>query len=183
MTQDTEVIQDEKNEKNNEGNPEGSVGEKPNELRGIGGWLILVAIGIVITPFQILKDIGEEAAALYANGTYELLTNPESSAYSPFWEPYIRAETFINGITLLASIVLIFIFFAKKRFFPKLYIIFLVVSAVLLVMGTLILKLSFPEIDVFDSETTRAFVRAGVSVGIWVPYLLVSKRVKATFVK
>jgi len=41
----------------------------------------------------------------------------------------------------------------------------------------------FPSEPMFDPETIKEFARSLVACVIWVPYMLISKRVKATFVE
>jgi len=44
------------------------------------------------------------------------------------------------------------------------------------------IQLVLPDEPVFDTETTRELYRSIISGIIWIPYMLLSKRVKATFV-
>ena len=74
-------------------------------------------------------------------------------------------------------------FFALSRSFPKWYIGITLFSLVFIVAGAFIIKLILPNEPVFDSDTTGEIMGGVIMAVIWVPYMLVSKRVKATFIK
>jgi hypothetical protein len=88
-----------------------------------------------------------------------------------------------NGALILAWTFMAFLFFSKKRTFPKWYIGIVVFTLFFIVVDALAIKSVLPNEPVFDPDTTKEFSRTlGITL-IWVPYMLVSKRVKATFVK
>ena len=124
---------------------------------GLGGWLILVGLGVIISPFYILFGL------------------------------LIWMEIVVNLIIFLCSIYLIFLFFAKKTFFPKFYIWFVFGSLAFVIVDAIVagmlVKDMLPDEPIFDSETIKEIVRLLITAIIWVPYMMVSKRVKATFVK
>ena len=74
-------------------------------------------------------------------------------------------------------------FIAKSRDFPKWYIGIAVFSLVFIVADAFAIKLVLPSEPVFDPDTIKELMRSVIMVTIWVPYMLVSKRVKATFIK
>jgi hypothetical protein len=74
-------------------------------------------------------------------------------------------------------------FFTKSSNFPKWYIGIAVFSLVFIVADAFAIKLILPNESVFDPDTIKELMRSVIMVVVWVPYMLVSKRVKATFIK
>jgi hypothetical protein len=148
---------------------------------GLGGWLILVAIALLVTPLKLGFLLGTTFLPLLTDGTLQALTTPGSEHYHPFWLPLIAFEVAANSIMLLGSIGLAALFFMKSRRFPKLYIAFLVVNLAILVIDE-ILGSRIPLLASSDDLTSmKELSRAVFSCCLWVPYMMVSKRVKNTF--
>ncbi len=151
----------------------------------IGGWLILLAIGIVLTPFRI----GIALVSIFKNvtvpGVWAAITTPGSESYHPLWQPVIVSEVSINIILFIVSIVLAVFFFMRKKFVPIFFIIFIIFNAVFVTLDYFISNL-IPAVQAQqsnDMETIRTVIQSIVICFIWVPYFIVSKRVKKTFVK
>lgn len=96
------------------------IGEEP--LEGIGGWLWLVALGIVASPLRIIFLIFPLYSEIFKDGSWEILTSSGTEAYHPMWAPIILAEMTINAALVLTWIFVGFLFFLKKAVFPKFYI-------------------------------------------------------------
>lgn len=152
-------------------------------VEGIGGWLVLVALGVVFSPIRIVLELFSIYSGLFSDGTWEFLTTPSTELYHPLWAPIILGELFINGALVLAWIVAIFLFFSKKRIFPKWYIGILLFTLVFIILDAFSIKVVLPTEPAFDDETAKELVRSIIGCLIWIPYMLVSKRVRATFIK
>ncbi|WP_026221027.1 DUF2569 domain-containing protein [Thiofilum flexile] len=152
------------------------------ELKGLSGWLILVGLGVIISPLRIATQTFPIYSEMFSNGSWEALTTPGTGAYHPLWAPILWAEIIINGGLILVSIFIAFLFFSKKIAFPKWYIGILFFSLVFVFIDALAIKLVLPNEPIFDTETIRELGRSLLTTLVWVPYMLVSKRVKATFV-
>lgn len=153
-----------------------------NELKGLGGWLILVGIGVVIGPFRLAYEFGPLYYSIFTDGGFEYLTTPGTDAYHQLWGPILIFETVFNSLLVVASFYLIYLFFSKHNFFPKLYIAIVLFSVVFIPLDAWIVSFVIPDEPIFDPVTTKEFARSLLATIIWVPYMLVSKRVKATFV-
>ncbi len=146
----------------------------------IGGWLILVAIAIYLSPLLICKSFFDP---LYFNfTTWQTLNDPNSSSYSPGVSIFILMEFFFNTIILVSSVFFLFLFVKKRRTFPLFYIIYLVFSFIYITVDVLVAVIFFSplsnELKSSYSNIWSVFIR----MVIWVPYMLISKRVKTTFV-
>lgn len=120
---------------------------------------------------------------IFNEGYWEVLTTPGSLAYDPLWSPILISEIAVNTGLIIALLYMIFLFFSKKRLFPKYYIGILLFTLVFMVADMLALKVVLPNEPMFDPETTKEFIRSIIGALIWIPYMLVSKRVKATFIQ
>jgi hypothetical protein len=148
----------------------------------IGGWLILVGIGLVISPFIRLYGVYNDFLPAFSPEIWTVLTTPGSSVYHPLWAPAMIYELVGNILLGLAPIILLIYFLRKHKLFPKLYII-LLVSQLGFLMGDYIFATSIPVI--VQEGTTylmREVIQSLVSSLIWIRYFLVTERAKGTFV-
>ena len=150
-------------------------------LQGLRGWLILVAIGLCLQPLVLVKTLADNLGA-FKPETWQALTTPGSRAYHPLWAPLLVAEVAVNVGLLLGSGILLYLFFTKKRFFPRAVIGFMVLSlVVVLADNAAVSAIPQARAQVGPSEYNQ-IVRAVIAAAIWIPYFLRSKRVHATFV-
>jgi hypothetical protein len=145
---------------------------------GIGGWLILPILGLVVTPLR---------------GAYQLFGDPALFEAVRVLDGAPRAlvifEIIANAIILLVfPIVLLVLAFRKSESFPGWFIIWAAASVVLvladlllsyLVVGDLIAASGEPFLD---EGTLREVARSVLNAAIWIPYMLKSDRVANTFV-
>jgi hypothetical protein len=138
---------------------------EPN-LAGIGGWLILPAIGLILG--SVLGGVG-----------LMMLLGALSDAATAGYGSSVIAELAINGCMYALLLFSTVRFFGKKRDAPTLLIAFLAAT-----IATSVLLLIFHSINgaaPFVTGSVTQLVRAIVSAAVWIPYFRVSERVKATF--
>ena len=157
--------------------------EKINELEGIKGWLILVGIGIVLSPLRLVVSLNQAYKPIFENGVWEKLTTEGSENYIPNFQTLIIGEGIYNTCLILVSIYLIYLFATKNNKFPKLFIAIGVASVIGLLADSYFTTLVISNVEVFDYETAKELTKTIVGYGIWIPYMLKSQRVKNTFVK
>jgi hypothetical protein len=149
---------------------------------GIGGWLILVAIGLCLTPIRIGAEIVQGVRSLQPVA-WRVVTTPGSPAYHPLFGPLIVGELVANVALLAWALVLLYLFFTKRRAFPRAMITFLIVRVIIQVADIFVassIPLAAGSIGprVYGSLAGNLLV-----VSVWVPYFLKSRRVAATFVR
>ena len=149
------------------------------EPRGIGGWLVLMAIGLVIQPFRLLSFVAQDLRA-FESDTWRRLTTPSSPAYHPAWGLVLVAETVANGLFLAGSFVLLYLFFKKRAVFPRVAIGFLVASALFQVLEVVVTGALLGGAT--QGKEIGQLMLAVVSAAVWIAYLALSRRVAATFV-
>ena len=145
----------------------------------IGGWLILVAIGLSITPLRLAYDIfnmteffdPESWSALWHAGNWFL--------FSVFFFEYVY-----NIFYFFFSVLLIALFFNKRSSIPILISIFYGATFVVTLVDTLIaMNLNDLYTSKEQSEFYRDLFRSFFAAIIWIPYFNISERVKETFVE
>jgi hypothetical protein len=144
----------------------GKLSIKP-KYKGIGGWLILIIIGLILTLIYSTLN------------TLLIISSPK------YWYYLIEPDYVLWIISLveiiirvIVPIILLVLMFIKSRLFPKAMIIWLISEAVLGLINIVF------QLIVYTNPAGYTLIRVGiliVSAAIWVPYFLVSKRVKATF--
>ncbi|MFU8783818.1 DUF2569 domain-containing protein [Aliidiomarina sp.] len=152
-------------------------------LQGLRGWLILVAIGVIIAPIRLLSVELPMYTEILNDGTWELLTSADSELYHPLWAPVLITEITFSFVLLLASLYLVVLFFSKHYLFPRVFIAITLAMLIFIPFDSWLVSQVLPEESFIDTQTIRDFSRTVVSAAIWIPYMLVSKRVKATFVE
>lgn len=147
--------------------------EARSDLNGIGGWLILPAIGLAISPFLSLHGIVTDSLLLTGD-------HPSLFANHPSLTSLLIFEILINTAFLFAVICLNILFYTKKRIFPRCIIAFYAAQCVLMLADHLAAVSVFPSVDL--SANVITVVRSFIVAVVWIPYFLNSKRVEATFV-
>ena len=136
-------------------------------LVGIGGWLILPAIGFVLGPI-----IG--VVALIA--AFAMFSDVEAAGYGGIYTLELLVQVGLLAFLIYAATR----FFGKRSNAPSVIITLLIVSLGASVV-LLIIEIGAGA-EVFAIETGKQLVRDVIGAAIWIPYFRVSKRVKATFV-
>lgn len=141
----------------------------------IGGWLVLVVIGLFLTPVLALVNLGDgnyfDQSAWTKLGTY-------THAASLRW--HFAFEMSGHLIFLCYSIFCLVLFLKKRDILPK-YIIGYFVFGVIFNIANLVFFSSVAHVKTPGDYSTAIF-RSVVVAAIWIPYFMVSTRVKETFI-
>lgn len=156
-------------------------GEK--ELKGLGGWLILVGIGVVLSPIRLVIELVPFYFSIFNDGGWTALTTPSSDLYTPYFGALLIGEMSINFLMMFTWAYIGYLFFTKNYLFPKLYISIMAASLIFITFDAWVASQIFPGQVMFDADTKKEFMRTLVPALIWVPYMMESNRVKATFVE
>ena len=157
--------------------------KNPRELKGLGGWLILICFSILITPPSIIFQVVPTYIEIFTEGTWQNIINADSLNYSPSLATVIIIEIIYNSIMVLVSAILLYLFIAKNSLFPWVYIVWYGSSLIFIPLDAWLISIILPNEPMFDPETLKDYFREIVGVSVWIPYMLKSKRVKATFVE
>lgn len=154
----------------------------PEGPTGIGGWLILPAIGICVSPLTFAFAVFE-SGYLYNLNEWMPLTDPASSNYLATFELLVIFEFAFNLSFFVLSLLLLISFFTRRWYVRRFYQFYLGIQAVLLSVD------AFWAIGLTDTgaeasvlaEGFAAPLRAWVTFFLWASYFQVSKRVRNTF--
>lgn len=147
-----------------------SLSIEQRNLKGIAGWLVLVAINLALAPLGLLFAFASDLLLLKSGQIQGLL------AAHPAVRDVLMFDAVCDVILLAVLIVLNVLFYRKKKTFPRWFIVFLVVDLILALgihQAMLNYVPTYPSLAAFGSF---------VSACGWIAYFLLSKRVKQTFV-
>ncbi len=149
---------------------------------GLGGWLILLGLGVVISPLRMIIEGVTVYGPLLRDNILQTLADPSSPAYIPYLAEVIYGEIFFNIAFVVWAVVNLVLFFSKSKRFPASFRYFMIANLAFMVGDAFLVASFLPGEKVFDPETTKAVLQSAIGTAIWVPYTLLSKRVKNTFV-
>lgn len=155
------------------------------EYDSIGGWLVLVALGVCFTPItlfiQLIVLLKDEIGTNY----YSYLFDSSSTTYNPVRGIYSLASQGLNMFLIVASIFLIFLFFKRKNSFRLYFVGYKLFNIVFLIVD---LTFFYHYTDLNDLQAVQdyekqaaAVLRTFIASCIWVPYIWYSDRSKHTF--
>lgn len=148
--------------------------------KSIGGWLILPAIGITITPLVLLIQIISQGH--FNQNSWLGLFNHESGE-SVLLISMFGAEIIYNFLLFVFSILLLVLFYQRRTNVPILITIFYIISIVAPLVDLLIINQIIPNYLTTSetSATYKSLVQSIISAAIWIPYFNISERAKNTF--
>jgi hypothetical protein len=141
-----------------------------SEPKGFGGWLLLLAFGVCLSPLRTLVDF------VQALGDY-------GRAWTvPNGQTLVLFEVAINLALIALEVATMVAMLNRYRAFIKLFIWLWGVAFVLPLVDMVVTALLFPQVpsDEFVAEVGRTLLVTFVR-GLWVWYLVSSVRVKNTF--
>jgi len=153
------------------------------KLQGLGGWLVLVGIGLCLAPLIRIVTIGQNWEGYFSNQVWQTLAMPQGASYHPLYGPLLILELLGNMLLLGMNVLAICLFFTKRRAFPNFYIALILGNAVFVILDEVGCAM-IPSLAATASgkNHTQAF-RAVFYALIWSFYMVKSRRVKATFIK
>lgn len=156
------------------------------QYASIGGWLVLVAIGVIFTPVTLLVQIIVQLKDDLGSNFFAYMLDSKSEYYQPLRAYYVIGMYAFNIFLLVSSIFLIVLLFKKRNAFRVYYCAYRIFNVVLLVVDLIILTCitgddaSVEERNIIAFETS-GLVRIAIQACIWVPYVWYSQRSRYTF--
>jgi transglutaminase-like putative cysteine protease len=145
----------------------------------IGGWLILIAIGLIVSPLSLIYNL-ISTTAFFDQKTIQIIFNSDVSN-SLAWAVIVIFELIYNVSVIVFIGLLLILFFKKRTILPRLIMYFYALTAIVNLADYYLIK-RFVDFDFVDGNTSTAVMRSILVAFIWIPYFLFSKRVKNTFV-
>jgi len=154
--------------------------DAPARLNGIGGWLILLAVGQVLLPVRFIKTAFDVFSTNIHTNSWRALTDPIEPSYHAWWAPTLLFELFFNMVGLLFAALLVALFFTKKAVWPRAFALFLIINLIGVVIDTVLVD-HIPAAVEPIVTSLRDITPVVLAAAVWIPYVFFSKRVKATF--
>ena len=152
------------------------------KLSGLGGWLILVGIGLCCGPIRQLSNMSKSFDS-FSLWKWHALTTPSGVSYQPAWGPLLTLE-FLGEISLLTlNLVVLVLFFQKRRIFPRWFMVLLASNAIFILGDTIGVQCIKSVSPAIMAKLTQSLMQVLIGCVIWIPYVYKSRRVKATFVR
>jgi hypothetical protein len=163
--------------------PPDPVPETDEHLRGIGGWLVLVAIGLVVRPVTLVVHVVTGYEVVFQADAWASMTSPGGASYHPIWSVVLLGELLGNIGLLVFSILLLVVFFRRNRIFPKLAMAYFAFAVLFIGADAAVLPMLPNVTDEILQDGYQEFFQACIQALIWIPYMARSRRVHATFVR
>ena len=150
-------------------------------VRGLGGWLIVLGVMLAVTLVAAVIQAVTDIPLILDGNVWAAYTTLGQPAYHPGWATLLTLDWGSNLYVLVFFPVLLSLFLQKKRAFRALTVgtltLFVVLSAFRLWQVNQV-----PHIPAAaQASQFWALVIAFGKAAIWIPYLLVSRRSRATF--
>lgn len=142
-------------------------------LHGLGGWLILVGFGVMLRPIIQTVTIIGAATPLFDARTWD--------ASNGWTQLVISLEFFFQMGLLALEVVSIFSFLTKRRTFPVLFIAVFGAAALFTVLDAIAMIMLGQDLSAMVGRATVELGKLILPALIWIPYIIVSKRVRTTF--
>jgi hypothetical protein len=148
-------------------------------LNGLSGWLIVLAALLWVTLLGAVLQAMSDVPQIIRGNLWAEYTTPGRAAYHPLWAALLVLDWGSNLIALILIPVLLTLFFQRKKAFPTVMFWTLLIFVALVALRFSVAdRITFIKGDGVAMPLVLAILKAVV----WIPYLRLSKRVKATFV-
>lgn len=147
----------------------------------IGGWLVLIAVGLIFSPLGLLYTIFSNGT--FAQSSWNVANNLNGNGEMLFKATLIF-ECVVNVSTYVFSIFMLIMFFKRRRSFPNYFIFYRTFYLTITIIDVVLMALLNAKTDLnFDIPKNIASLFGQVIVSaIWITYFIRSSRVKQTFV-
>jgi hypothetical protein len=150
-------------------------------VRGLGGWLIVLGVMLAVTLVTAVIQAVTDIPQMLDGHVWAACTTPGQPAYHPGWATLLALDWGSNLYVLVFFPVLLSLFLQKKKTFRALTVgtlaLFVALSAFRLWQVNQV-----PHIPAAaQASQFWSFVFASGKAAIWIPYLLISRRSRATF--
>tara|TARA_B100000575_G_C23133364_1_gene657821 strand:- start:108 stop:557 length:450 start_codon:yes stop_codon:yes gene_type:complete len=143
------------------------------EIIGVSGWLILVEIIVFIQPFAIVYNL-VSVFHMDSFSMWSILDGP--TKYRLIFE-YI-----LNLLFIIVSLYVIVLFFKKKERFKVTFLVYLITLAIVTIIDFAWKYFLFDNVSISGLINLNHLIGAITPALILGPYIILSRRVKNTFV-
>ncbi len=160
-------------------NPDAAPGYKDHNQQ-LGGWLIVLAIGLTLTPFRMLYEFGDLIVYWQASSWLDIKTAYTDNYFGI--SLLILCELLFNTLFLVFSLLVVVVFYQRRTSAPQIITFFLLTNLGFVVLDTFVAGILLETGTEMD-EIFADIIRSMIYAGIWCTYLYKSERVKSTFTR
>ncbi|MCP4162675.1 MAG: DUF2569 domain-containing protein [Deltaproteobacteria bacterium] len=146
----------------------------------ISGLLILPLIGLFISPVYTIYFVIKDILPVFEPNIWNRLTSVDSELYNIFWTPTIYFEL-VGNLLIATFTILIIVKYLKKRKNTPRFMIILYTANFLFILFDYIICNFLLELE--QVNLNMDIIRSLLICFIWIPYFILSKKVKSTFIK
>jgi transglutaminase-like putative cysteine protease len=145
----------------------------------IGGWLMLLAVGVCLNPIISIASFFKNG---YFNAAHwQTLSDSTFASYNPGLGLFVLMEMIVDLTLCGFSVLLVIVFIQRRSSVPQLVSAFLLLNITALILN----QAGGIHFDLFDETQVGnnlwGIGRSMISAFIWIPYLFKSERSRGTF--
>jgi hypothetical protein len=148
--------------------------------RGFKGFLLVIVVACIIEPLRVAFMLACNDV-VFMRETWSVLTRQSHHFSGSFGEPMLIAQAIIPAMQCAFAIALVVAMLKRKRVFRGMTIGYLIGSLVMLAINEFMLNQVFSEYREVLNENSRRLTTLGSVALPTIGYLLLSRRVQATF--
>lgn len=95
--------------------------QESKPLKGLGGWLIVVGLGLFIALARLGYALIAVYYPIFADGAFSTLTSSGPTMTNALWGAILISETLVNAVFIAAFGYLVYLFFCEHYLFQGLY--------------------------------------------------------------
>lgn len=160
-------------------------GDPDPRYRNIGGWLVLLALGMIVNPIAGLYGFLRTARVTLSLATWRALTTPELTSYRPALALLVIVETIALGALAAYGMAVAILFFKRRRTLPFHFTIWALSTAGFVLLDHILVGAVSTAVKSAEElgSAVGSIFRAFVWAMIWIAYLRGSERSRFTFVE
>lgn len=151
-------------------------------LEGIRGWLVLPAIGVALSPLVAVVTLAMGLDA-YSLASWNALGTPGGDSYHALWIPLLLFELTVALGLLVLSVLVAVLFFQRRRRAPLLYVVLMATSVAAALLSLIVTARIPGAFEAITEQEWKDLARTAIAACVWIPYFLVSRRVRSTFIR
>ena len=149
----------------------------------IGGWLILPAIGITLSPIRMFIEMCR-SSEYWDSTIWAAVFDLQGTSAHMLSGILMVFELGYNTAYFALSIFVVILFYMRRSILPRFAILLYAAVVVFLILDTVLAMLI--NAGAFSQEEEREaymdIIKSFIAAAIWIPYFLIADRVKQTFV-
>ncbi|WPP51785.1 DUF2569 family protein [Catalinimonas niigatensis] len=152
------------------------------EDKPIGGWLILPAIGLTLSPLTLGVELFSDDYFNQNSWNGIFSSNIDNSLQ---YGLFFGAELICNALFLVFTIMVLIAFYQRRTSAPRLITIYYALGLIIPLLDLWLAEEIIPA-QLTDQNRMAIYKEVGrlfIAAAIWVPYFNLSERVKSTFCK